>query len=963
MTNHSTQQTGASGGSGVALPVGLQLGRYRLLRKIGQGGFGITYLAEHIQSHEQVVIKENLPTFYAYRDKDSLHVYPLDDGSSAENYSHTLQRFVEEARTLARLNHPNIVRVLEAFEALGTAYYVMPYIEAKELHRVIPTEAVDEAWLQPILKAVLGALDYLHAKNLLHRDLKPGNILLREDGTPILIDFGTARALQTERSATMVGTPGYTPLEQITPNGNRGPWTDLYALGATCYRLITGEPPPQSIERIDDDPYHPLVNCPELQGRFSPAFLHAIDTALAVRAKKRWQSARTWLDDLNPGVSKHASRPLPVAPHHTTGNDSALLTKHRPLIFGLLVLLLAVGAYGVYSCNQSDGYDKFSTLLKAKEEADRRAREIEEQEAMGDPIKYAQYKLKCMGITYYDEAICKYYKNPEKLQLLITAGANVNTSASTLSASTFPGSTPLCQAARFGLTEVVKLLLAAPGIDINMADKDGETPLYCAAERGHAECVKLLLAAPDIDTSDWPSITIAVLKNDGNTLKQLIQSGNNVNKADKDGRPLLYWAARYGHAECVKLLLAAPGIDVNKADKDGRTPLYWAAECGHADCVKLLLEHPRIDVNHATNEYRETPLHLATIRGHTEVVKRLLEHPRIDVNKADKDGYTPLYNTIVHGHPDCVKLLLEHPRIDTHNLSPILIAAWKNDSDTLNQLIRSGIDVNKADKNGYTPLYWAARYGHAECVKLLLSTPGIDINEADKYGSTPLYWAARNGHAECVKLLLAAPGIEVNKADKDGYTPLGWAAYWGHTECVKLLLAAPGIKVNKADKYGQTPLYKTMVHGHPDCVKLLLEHPRIDVNKATKDGETPLHEAARYGHAECVKLLLSTPGININKVTKQGSTPLYGAASYGHAECVKLLLSTPGIDINEATKDGETPLYKAAWAGHADCVKLLLAAPGIYVNKANKDGKTPLQIATEKGKTESAKLLRAAGGK
>ncbi len=624
MTNHSTQQTGASGGSGVALPVGLQLGHYRLLRKIGQGGFGITYLAEHIQSHEQVVIKENLPTFYAYRDKDSLHVYPLDDGSSAENYAHTLQRFVEEARTLARLNHPNIVRVLEAFEALGTAYYVMPYIEAKELHRVIPTEAVNEAWLLPILKAVLGALDYLHAKNLLHRDLKPGNILLQADGTPILIDFGTARALQTERSATMVGTPGYTPLEQITPNGNRGPWTDLYALGATCYRLITGELPPQSIERIDDDPYRPLAHRAELQGRFSPAFLHAIDTALAVRAKKRWQNAQEWAvalptsagPSLNRRSTPQPSLPTPTekaeeAPPAQTGGKMPLV-----LIISLLtLLLLGGGGYGVYAYQnileqrriqaeyelaeakrmaqeQAErlkreeearrAREEAERLARAKEEAERLAREEAERKAKEKAKGIAQNELAAMGITDYDEGILEYYGNPEKLKQLIAAGADVNK-------ADVNGWTPLCRVACTGHTECVKILLAVPGINANKVDKDGRPPLYWAAINNHTECVKLLLAAPNID----------------------------VNKAYKDGKTPLCRAAMDGHTECVKLLLAAPGIAINNVDEDGYTPLNRAAYWGNTEVVKLLLAAPGIDVNRA-NKDGKTPLQLATDRGHTE---------------------------------------------------------------------------------------------------------------------------------------------------------------------------------------------------------------------------------------------------------------------------------------------------------------------------------------------------------
>ncbi len=375
----------------LALPVGLELGHYRLLSKVGQGGFGITYLAEHVQSLEKVVIKENLPTFYASRNNETLRIAPLDVANAEADYAHTLRRFVDEARTLARLNHPNIVRVLDAFEALGTAYYVMPYIEAKELHKVIPTEAVNEAWLLPILKSVLGALDYLHAQNLLHRDLKPGNILLQADGTPILIDFGTARALQTERSATMVGTPGYTPLEQITPHGNRGPWTDLYALGATCYRLITGELPPQSIERIDDDPYRPLAARVELQARFSHALLSSIDKALAVRAKERWQSAQEWMLALaapaGSGVSPHATAQPPyrmptgqVAEVSATGSGG----KGRlVLIFSLLVVILMGGGYGVYAYLEAEAQDRLrreNALAEAKRMAQERAERFQREE-------------------------------------------------------------------------------------------------------------------------------------------------------------------------------------------------------------------------------------------------------------------------------------------------------------------------------------------------------------------------------------------------------------------------------------------------------------------------------------------------------------------------------------------------------------------------------------------------------
>ena len=285
-TGNSQKTTAGAQQNKLALPEGVELGSYRIIRSLGQGGFGITYLAENMETGQQVVIKENLPSFCAIRDPGTLQVSATNPNDPLQEYPKLLTRFLEEARLLAQLNHPNIVKVQGAFKALGTAYYVMPWLGGKELHKAAPTpENMTETWLQPILRTLLGALQYLHANNIYHRDVKPGNILLTEDGTPVLIDFGTARAIISERSATLVGSPGYSPIEQITAHGKRGPWTDIYSLGATCYRLITGERPPEANERLaeEDDPLLPLAPRAKLRGRFSPEFLAAIDKALGNR--------------------------------------------------------------------------------------------------------------------------------------------------------------------------------------------------------------------------------------------------------------------------------------------------------------------------------------------------------------------------------------------------------------------------------------------------------------------------------------------------------------------------------------------------------------------------------------------------------------------------------------------------------------------------------------------------------
>ena len=281
------------------LPVGFVLRDYKIIQTIGRGGFGITYLAEEEITERLVVVKENYPAEVSFRDMNSYEVTP-SGRDRKESYDWALTRFLDEAKVLARLNHPNIVPIRNAFKALGTAYYVMPHVEGTELHKAAPApDTITAKWLQPVLEKLLSALDYLHAQGLIHRDIKPTNILVTKSGEPILIDFGTARAQESTHTHTKIGTPGFMPFEQFSAKGKRGPWTDLYALGATCYHLITGQVPPDAIERMMDDEYLPLAGMAELSTRFPQSLLSSIDKALNMPARERWQNAQEWLTALH----------------------------------------------------------------------------------------------------------------------------------------------------------------------------------------------------------------------------------------------------------------------------------------------------------------------------------------------------------------------------------------------------------------------------------------------------------------------------------------------------------------------------------------------------------------------------------------------------------------------------------------------------------------------------------------
>ncbi|MEO0799056.1 MAG: serine/threonine-protein kinase [Pseudomonadota bacterium] len=271
------------------------VGDYRIERVLGAGGFGITYLANEIALDRLVTIKEYFPSDFAAR-IDETNACPKSQACS-EDYSWGLTRFIDEAKALARFDHPNIVRVFRYFRANETAYMVLSFEEGQQLrtwHRDLG-RAPNQADIDSILGPLLDALEVLHAADLLHRDIAPDNIIVRKDGSPVLIDFGSARgdvACQSRAVSALV-KPGYSPYEQYGSDGSvQGPWTDIYALAATLYHIVTGNRPPDSPSRIVSDAFAPAIETAD--GTFRREFLSAIDAALHSDISRRPQSVRIW---------------------------------------------------------------------------------------------------------------------------------------------------------------------------------------------------------------------------------------------------------------------------------------------------------------------------------------------------------------------------------------------------------------------------------------------------------------------------------------------------------------------------------------------------------------------------------------------------------------------------------------------------------------------------------------------
>lgn len=306
-----------------ALPHGFWLNEYQIERVLGKpGGFGITYLAtdSHLQQH--VAIKEYLPGDFAVREGIStVHMRSTSDEAS---FRWGLECFMEEARVLARFHHPNIVRVLRFFESNGTAYMVMEYQEGESLTEYVKRKGptLCEADVLSVLLPLLDGLKQIHEYGLLHRDIKPNNIYIRQDETPVLLDFGSARYAisQKSRSVTSIVSPGYAPLEQYdNESEEQGPWTDIYAIGAVSYFMISGEPPAAATRRVMKDPLIPALKLG--QGSYNKNLLTAIDWALELSEKDRPQSVDAWRAKFSPLHAEsmaeqrpRLSAPLPVSP-------------------------------------------------------------------------------------------------------------------------------------------------------------------------------------------------------------------------------------------------------------------------------------------------------------------------------------------------------------------------------------------------------------------------------------------------------------------------------------------------------------------------------------------------------------------------------------------------------------------------------------------------------------------------
>ncbi len=554
----------------------------------------MTYLGWNVALDIPVAIKEYLPSDLATREQD-LSVVPQAP-RAASDFQWGLDRFLDEARILARFHHPNIVRVHQFFEAHSTAYIAMDYVEGEDLSAHLTRKGrLSEEELKGVLDPLLSALEVVHQADFLHRDIKPGNIILRaEDDSPVLLDFGAARQAMgaKSRSVTSIVTPGYAPIEQYSSRGRQGAWTDIYALGGVCYRALTGEIPDDATDRIRDDPLIPVSQ--RCAGRVNGAFLSAIDAALAVNEEDRPQSVEDWRAAIAADAKEGLAAPIePVVKRRMGGvapSNKKEKERGRPKAkskrFAVILAVVALLILGGIAIQEQAALEKKrqeeQAALEKKRQEEQAALEKKRQEEQAALEKKRQEEQAALEKKRQEEQAALEKKRQEEQAAL----EKQRQEQAALEKKRQEEQAVLQKAGAYGLHdaaaknayEAVEVLLKQ-GTDIHAKDKYGWTPLHHAAWNNAAATAEVLLKqGADIHAKNkngWTPLHWGALNNAASTAEVLLKNGADVNAKNENGDTPLHHAARNSNYNTAEVLLTN-GADVNAKNKNGDTPLHWA---------------------------------------------------------------------------------------------------------------------------------------------------------------------------------------------------------------------------------------------------------------------------------------------------------------------------------------------------------------------------------------------------
>ena len=683
----------------LALPRGTRIRDFEFQRVLGHGGFGITYLGWNVTLDIPVAIKEYFPADLATRERN-LSVVPQTD-QAAPDFQWGLERFLDEARILARIQHPAIVRIHHFFEAHRTAYIAMDYVEGESLSAHLKRKGkLSESELKGLLEPLLGALEVVHGAEFLHRDIKPANIILRaKDGSPVLLDFGAARQAMgaRSRSVTSIVTPGFAPIEQYSTRASQGAWTDIYALGGVCYRALTGEVPFDATDRMRNDPLVPVAE--RCAGEASPEFLGAIDAALGVDAQDRPQSIAEWREVLR-GVEQEAppSKPGRGFPY-----------KRLAAVLGLVALLVGGQRYVEHveeAAVDQERQEQAALDRQAREQADleKRRREqaaLEERQREEAALEQQRQEQAELRERAREQAALEKRQRQERAALeqpqrqeQAPLEERQREERTALEPQRQEQAAPEREREERAALEEQQRQEAALEKERREQARLEQQRVGAALEKqgqGQAELQERAREQAALEKQQRERAALEPQRQERQRQEQAFvqevgrpSTPSGKNKGDTD----LHIAARL-NLPLVASSLFQQGADVHARNEDGWTPLHVAAKGDAAEAAEVLLGHGA-DVNATETLFRWTPLHLAAAAGDASATAAVLLGQEADVHAKDKFGWTPLHS-----------------------------AAANNAHETAEVLLKAGADANAKDNQGWGPLYWAVRKGAPEAAGVL----------------------------------------------------------------------------------------------------------------------------------------------------------------------------------------------------------------------------------------------------
>ncbi len=748
------------------------LGGYRILGELGHGAMGVVYQAMDPRIGRAVAIKR----------------IRLEPGATPDQSAVLRQRLVREASAAGQLSHPGIVTVYHLGEEDSDVFIVMEYVAGSSLERVLAANTMDLRAKLDVLRQAADALDFAHRFGVVHRDVKPANILLREDGVVKIADFGIAKMTQQMTMAgnlttagSSLGSPGYMSPEQVKALQVDGR-SDQFSLGVIAFQMLTGRLPFSAetahalmfqIVAVD-----PFASDPS---GLPPAVIDALQPALAKDPRQRYPSCAAMIQALTAAIepsnpaAQTAPMPTPQYANQTVAytqpapvpSNPPAEAKQSPMIWialAAVVALLAATGGGYFWWKQRSPADSAAAAEPALVRATR-------------------------------------YGQVEDIRKLLAQNVDVNAADST-------GTTALMLAAEgtanlANYAPIVSSLLDK-GARLDLEDKHGQTALMRAAVAGKLESLRLLLARKA-----------------------------DPNHKDSAGSTPLLQAIIYGHADAVVILLSG-GAQIELEDSSRTRPLMLAAEgsaylANNAPLVTTLLNSgAAID---AQDDRGRTALYRASAEGKEKALALLLEKkPNVDLQA--NDGTTPLLTAVTYGKTGATRLLIQAganvDATESNGTTALMLAAegsaYIADGETLlTMLLGAGAKIDTQDQRGATALYRAAAAGKTPAVVVLLDKKA-NINLKSSDGATPLLEAVTYGKFETASLLLTR-GAGVDLADGNGTTPLMIAAegsaYIPQPEKFVALLLSHKARKDLTDSRGRTALARAEEEHKTAVIELL----------------------------------------------------------------------------------------------------------------------------------------------